>query len=49
MLTIQVLNPTTIKVFWPYPSTGWTLQQNSDLTTANWSSSSGVSNDGTKQ
>ncbi|HEY3932199.1 MAG TPA: hypothetical protein VGM58_07500 [Verrucomicrobiae bacterium] len=47
-LTIQFLNPTTIKVFWPYPSTGWTLQQNSDLTTAaNWSSSGGVSNDGT--
>jgi hypothetical protein len=46
-LTIQFLNPTTIKVFWPYPSTGWTLQQNSDLKTANWSSSGGVSNDGT--
>jgi hypothetical protein len=46
-LTIQFLNPTTIKVFWPYPSTGWTLQQNFDLKTTNWSSSGGVSNDGT--
>src|ERR1700744_3627859 len=22
-LTIQMINPTTIKVLWPYPSTGW--------------------------
>jgi hypothetical protein len=36
-----------VKVSWPYPSTGWTLQQNSDLTTVNWSASSGISNDGT--
>ena len=36
-----------VKVSWPYPSPGWTLQQNSDLTTANWSVSSGISNDGT--
>ena len=37
----------TVKISWPYPSTGWTLQQNSDLTTANWSPSGGISNDGT--
>jgi hypothetical protein len=37
----------SVKVSWPYPSTGWTLQQNSDLTTANWSTSGGISNDGT--
>ena len=24
----------SVKVSWPYPSTGWTLEQNSDLTTA---------------
>jgi hypothetical protein len=36
----------TVKVLWPYPSTGWTLQQNSDLTTANWAPSGGISNDG---
>jgi hypothetical protein len=37
----------TVKVSWPYPSTGWTLQQNPDLTTANWTASGGISNDGT--
>jgi hypothetical protein len=46
-LTIKRLNQTTIKVLWPYPSTGWTLQQSSDLTTPNWSASSGISNDAT--
>ena len=37
----------TVKILWPYPSTGWTLQQDSDLTTVNWSPSGGISNDGT--
>jgi sugar lactone lactonase YvrE len=37
----------SVKISWPFPSTGWTLQQNSDLSTANWSSSGGISNDGT--
>ena len=37
----------TVKVFWPYPSAGWMLQQNNDLTIpANWSASGGISNDG---
>ncbi len=36
----------TVTVSWPYPSTGWTLQQNSDLSTANWPASGGISNDG---
>jgi len=36
----------TIKVSWPYPSTGWTLQQNPDLTTANWLPGGGITNDG---
>jgi len=36
-----------VKVSWPYPSTGWTLQQNPNLATASWSISGGVSNDGT--
>ncbi len=36
----------SVKVSWPYPSTGWTLEQNSDLTTANWSTNSVISNDG---
>jgi hypothetical protein len=35
-----------VGVSWPYPSTGWTLQQSSNLTTASWSPSSGVTNNG---
>jgi hypothetical protein len=35
-----------VGVSWPYPSTGWTLQQNTSLTSASWSSSSGVTNNG---
>ena len=37
----------SVTISWPYPSTDWTLQQNSDLTTASWSTSGGISNDGT--
>ena len=37
----------SVKVLWPYPSTDWTLQQNPNLTTASWSTSGGISNDGT--
>ncbi len=36
----------SVKVSWPYPSTGWTLEQNSDLTTASWSTNRVISNDG---
>jgi hypothetical protein len=36
-----------VSVSWPYPSTGWTLQQNPNLATASWSTSGGVSNNGT--
>jgi hypothetical protein len=33
----------SVTVSWPYPSTGWTLQQNSNLAVpANWSPSGGV-------
>ena len=40
-------NGNTVKVSWPYPSTGWTLEQNSDLSLPNnWTPSGGVSNDG---
>jgi hypothetical protein len=48
LLTIT-LNPqhSTINVSWPSPSTGWTLQQNSDLTTTSWSTSGGISDNGT--
>jgi hypothetical protein len=37
----------SVNISWHYPSANWTLQQNSDLTTANWSPSGGISNDGT--
>jgi hypothetical protein len=37
----------SVKISWPYPSTGFVLQQNSNLSTANWSTSGGISNDGT--
>jgi hypothetical protein len=37
----------SVRISWPYSSNGWSLQQNSDLSTASWSTSSGVSNDGT--
>ncbi|MGH7952826.1 MAG: hypothetical protein ACREFE_13040, partial [Limisphaerales bacterium] len=37
----------SVKISWPYPSMGWVLQQNSNLKTANWIASSGISNDGT--
>jgi photosystem II stability/assembly factor-like uncharacterized protein len=37
---------TNVGVAWPYPSTGWTLQQNTNLTSASWSPSAGVTNNG---
>ena len=45
LLTIQWINPTTVKVFWPSPSASFVLQQNSDLKTSNWTSYSGTVND----
>lgn len=47
-LTITINHQlSTITVAWPYPSTGWTLENNTDLTLpANWLPSGGVSNDG---
>ena len=36
MLTIQLTTTNTAMVYWPSPSTGWNLQQNNDLSTANW-------------
>ena len=45
LLTIQWINPTTVKVSWPSPSTGFVLQQNNDLKTANWINYSDTAND----
>jgi serine protease inhibitor len=36
-----------LKISWPYPSSGWSLLQTSDLGGTNWVTTSGVSNDGT--
>ena len=43
------LTPTnTAVVAWPYPSTGWNLQQNTNLTTTNWiAPAETVNNNGT--
>ena len=50
LLTIT-LNPqlSTITVSWPSPSTGWTLQQNTNsIASANWSNvTSGITDNGT--
>ena len=45
ILTIQWINSTTVKISWPSPSTGFVLQQNNDLSTANWANYSGTVND----
>lgn len=38
----------TLKILWPYPSSGWVLQQNSSLNPNNWTPTSYfISNDGT--
>ena len=42
------LSGNTLKISWPQDSlTSWTLQQNPDLTTTNWTASGGISDDGT--
>jgi hypothetical protein len=45
-LTIQWINPTTVKVSWASPSTGFVLQQNNNLANANsWANFGGMVND----
>lgn len=47
-LTIFLTPTNTAVVSWPWPSTGWNLQQNSELNNPNWVAPSGtVNNDGT--
>jgi hypothetical protein len=36
LLTITLTTTNTAMVSWPSPSTGWSLQQNNDLSPANW-------------
>ena len=48
LLTITLTTTNTAVVSWSYPSTGWDLQENNDLSTTNWvTPSETVSNDGT--
>jgi uncharacterized delta-60 repeat protein len=47
-LRISFTATNTAVISWPYPSAGWSLQQNSDLRTTNWTATpQTVNNDGT--
>jgi hypothetical protein len=47
-LSIALTHTNTVLVSWPSPSTGWNLQQNNDLSTANWvTPAETVNNNGT--
>jgi len=46
-LTITVTTTNTALVSWPSPSTGWNLQQNTDLATSNWVASPAPTDNGT--
>jgi hypothetical protein len=37
----------SVKISWPYPATGWTLQQAAASTAGNWTADNGVSSDST--
>ena len=45
LLTIFLTTTNTAVVIWPSPSSGWNLQQNTDLNTANWVAPSETVND----
>jgi hypothetical protein len=44
-LRISLTSSNTAIVSWPSPSTGWNLQQNTDLSTTNWTTPSETVND----
>ena len=46
-LAVSLTKTNTAMVSWPSPSTGWTLQQNTDLTTGNWVASPAPTDNGT--
>jgi hypothetical protein len=49
-LTIRLATANTVLVSWPSPSLGFTLQQNADLNTTNWTSApQTVTDDGTNR
>ncbi len=45
LLNISLTGPNTVVVSWPSSATGFALQQNSDLTSANWLDFNGTVND----
>lgn len=48
LLTITLTQTNTAMVSWPYPSSGWSLQQNTNVNTTNWvAASETVTNNGT--
>jgi alpha-L-arabinofuranosidase len=48
VLTASATASNTVKISWPWPSTGWNLEQNADLTTTNWTMPPEmIQNDGT--
>jgi len=48
LLTLRLTAPNTVVVSWPSPSTGFTLQQNTDLRSTNWvTAPQSVSDNGT--
>jgi hypothetical protein len=50
LLSIRLTATNTVMVFWLSPSTGFSLQQNSNLSTTNWFTASGtVSDNGTNR
>jgi len=49
-LAIELTSTDTVTVAWPWPSTGWNLEQNTDLNPTSWASPPQVINhDGTNQ
>ena len=50
LLAIRVISASAAQVSWPSPSTGFTLQQNSDLNSTNWvNAPQAVSDNGTNK
>jgi len=48
-LSIELTTTNTVLVSWPSPSTGFALQQNSDLSTTNWVSAPAPTDNGTNK
>ena len=49
-VSLQIVNSTSnVNILWPSPSTGFTLQTNGDISTANWGNYGSANIDGTNQ